>query len=371
MIDERELTELLHVAAENFAVPADGAERIRAIATAIQPPSARPRWRTHRLAIACAVVILVGGATVAARELSRGGGPSNVASHVAGVARPAPTAGGSGAENAAAAPAAPPIPYPAGGASAGSAGAAGEAAVAGPTSRPLPTQSNIQPLPDAAKVVKTGSVQLEVRSESVGPTMSRLASLASGLGGYVADTKTSEGGDDPTGSVTLRVPVGTFEQLLTQVRAIGAVRSSTTHGQDVTGQYSDIQARLTALTATRDQLLTILHRATAIGDVLAVQDRINDVQTQIDQLQGQQKVLDDQTSMASLSVDVGPKGASPGPPPKPSGIAKAWDDARHGFTSGVEDILAASGAILVVLLALAVLVVVGRFAWVAARRRVL
>jgi hypothetical protein len=224
---------------------------------------------------------------------------------------------------------------------------------------------------DSAKVVKTGSVSLEVDRKGVGPAMTRLAGMATGLGGYVADTKTAEGGDDPSGSVTLRVPVDTFEQLLGQVRGLGTVKSSTTHGQDVTAQYTDIQAKLTALTATRDQLLTILHRASAIGDVLAVQDRINDVQTQIDQLQGQQKVLDDQTSMASLSVDVAPKGTNPAAPSKPSGIGKAWDDARHGFTSAVEDILATSGTILVVLLVLAALAALARLGWQAARRRTL
>jgi len=201
--------------------------------------------------------------------------------------------------------------------------------------------------------------------------MTRLAGLATGLGGYVADTKTAEGEDDPSGSVTLRVPVDTFDQLLGQVRALGSVKSSTTHGQDVTAQYPDIQARLTALTATRDQLLTILHKATAIGDVLAVQDRINDVQTQIDQLQGQQKMLDDQTLMASLSVDVAPKGTAAGTPQKPSGISRAWDDARRCFTTGVEDILAASGTALVILLALVALAVIARYAWVTARRRTL
>ena len=373
MIDERELTELLHAAAEDYAVPAEGAEHILEAATATQAPTARPWWRVHRLAIACAVVVIVVGSTVAIRQLRHSGGASNVAIHN-GVA-----VGGSASENVGAQSGlAVPAPAPsvgvsgaAGGTGAASGGGVAAGSMAAPSARSVPTQSNIQPLPDTAKVVKTGSVQLEVSQEAVGATMSRLAGLASGMGGYVADTKTTEGSDDPTGSVTLRVPAASFEDLFARVRALGTVRASTTHGQDVTGQYSDIQARLTALNATRSQLLTILQRATAIGDVLAVQDRINDVQTQIDQLQGQQKVLDDKTSMASLSVDVSQHGATSGTPAKPSGIGKAWDDARHGFTTGVEDILAASGTALVVLLALAALVVIGRYAWLAARRRTL
>jgi len=159
--------------------------------------------------------------------------------------------------------------------------------------------------------------------------------------------------------------------VVARVRAMGTVRALTSHGQDVTGQYSDIKARLTALNATRSQLLTILQKATAIGDVLAVQDRVNQVQTEIEQLQGQQKVLDDQTSFAALSVEVSQQGAKHGPPGHPSGVSKAWDDARHGFTSGVEAILGASGTALVLLLVLAVIAVLARALWVAARRRIL
>ncbi|HEV3353728.1 MAG TPA: DUF4349 domain-containing protein, partial [Acidimicrobiales bacterium] len=275
MIDERELTELLHQAAEGFAVPDHGAERIVEVTAASQPHAARPWWRTHRLAVACAVVIVVVGSTVAIRELTHSNNQPNAQFGQVGrsVGSAATSDGGSGAQNGLAAPA--PAPPVVGGDAAGSAGAAGGSAGPAPSSRPVPTQSPVRPLLDTAKVVKTGSVQLEVRRQAVGSTVSQLGSLAGGLGGYVADTKSTDGGDDPTGSVTLRVPAASFEDLLMRVRGLGTVRSSTTHGQDVTAQYSDIQARLTALNATRSQLLTILQKATAIGDVLAVQDRIN------------------------------------------------------------------------------------------------
>ena len=233
----------------------------------------------------------------------------------------------------------------------------------------MPAPSNVRPFADTAKVVKTGSLQLEVQRGAVAPTMGRLTTLATGVNGYVADTKTSEGGDTPSGSMTLRVPSGRFEDVRPQVRSLGTVHAVTSHGQDVTGQYTDIQARLTALNATRSQLLTILQKATAIGDVLAVQDRINQVQTEIEQLQGQQRVLDDQASYGTLSVDVAQQGAKLGPPAQRSGLAKAWHDAVHGFTSGVEAIIGGSGTALLVLLVLAALGAMAWGAWVFLRRR--
>ena len=94
-------------------------------------------------------------------------------------------------------------------------------------------------------------------------------------------------------------------------------------------------------------------------------------QTEIEQLQGQQKVLNDQTSYAALSVDVAQQGATQGPPPVRTGLAKAWDDSRHGFTNGVEWLLARSGTALLVLLVLAALIAVGRVGWENLRRRLI
>jgi hypothetical protein len=370
MIDERELTVLFEQAADDYDVPADGPTRILAAAEAHAPKA--PWSQRRRLAVGFAVIVVVVGATVTIRQLTDQQERSKTAfstAHSGQTAPPRPVSAppSSGSGTAAAMPAGDQ------GASGGAAGSGGIApgvanGLAGPAP-PLVPQPSTPSTADSAKVVKTGSLQIEVRRDAVRSTMSSLVSAANGLGGYAADTRTSEGADNPTGTLTLRVPAASFDDLIARVRSIGDVRSSTTHGQDVTGQYTDIQARLAALNATRGQLLTILQRASAIGDVLAVQDRLNDVQSQIDQLQGQQKVLDDQTSYASLSVDISQRGAKPSVPDNPSGLARAWQDARHGFTSGVEDILAASGTTLVVLLVLAAIAVIGRYVWLLVRRR--
>jgi len=354
VIDERELTELFSEAAEIFDVPADGPDRIIDAAEDRAPkkerrPKRTPLWRQNRIAVAAAVSVVVIGfaAVIGVIQESQHNTPQF---HSVGRAQ-----SGSSADMGVST-----------GDSAGTAATAGDASAAGTTGGPVPVQP--QPLTDTAKVVKTGSAQIQVRKGAVGPTMDRLNTLAVGVRGYVAETKTNEG-DSPSGSATLRVPVNTFEDVVSQVRKLGTVQSVDTHGQDVTAQYTDLQARLSALIATRDQLNTVLRKATSIGDILSVQDRINQVQTQIEQLQGQQKVLDDQTSYASLAVSVSQEGTPIGAPHEPSGIAKAWNDARHGFTSGLETIIAGSGTALVLLLCGVALFFLGRWAWIVLRRR--
>ena len=87
----------------------------------------------------------------------------------------------------------------------------------------------------------------------------------------------------------------------------------------MTAQAADQQARLTALKASRDQFLTILAKAKTIGETLAVQQKVDDAQTQIDQLQGQINVLSSQASYGTLTVTVSQKvaaavAAKPRPP---------------------------------------------------------
>jgi len=233
----------------------------------------------------------------------------------------------------------------------------------------------------------------------------RLSAIAAGLGGYVQDSSTNEGSDSqpptppttvvpvtapsappspaqaspsreaPTATATLRVPVEEFNALVTQAQQIGKVTSLSTAGQDVTSQYVDLQAQIDALQATRSQLLQVLAKAQTVSDILAVQGQITPVESQIEQLQGQLKVLNDQTSYGTLAVTLSEmvpaiaKHAAPPPPPRPKGFSRAWEHARHSFSHGLESVVSASGGIGVFLLCAAVVLMIGSLGWRVVRRR--
>jgi chaperonin cofactor prefoldin len=187
----------------------------------------------------------------------------------------------------------------------------------------------------------------------------------------VATAKTQESGPTPSGSVTLRVPVDAFEEVVAQVRGMGAeVRSATTSGQDVTAQYADLEAQLRTLGAARERFLEILSDARTIGDVLAVQQRVDDVTGKLERLEGQRRVLAAQSEKATLEVTVteedDPVVAQE---QQRSGLGKAFADAWEGFTSGVEGLIRLSGRGVLLLLCLGVAALVLRLGWRASRRR--
>jgi hypothetical protein len=235
------------------------------------------------------------------------------------------------------------------------------AGAAGPTTNP--------PGVSGERVVKTGSMSLTVRQGHVQASVTRLVAIASQVGGYVAQTRTQDIDNSPTGEVTLRVPVAKFEAAITAVQHVGHQTALTTNAHDVTGRFVDLNARLAALQRTRQTYLTILGRATTIGQTLSIQQRIEDVQAQIEQLQGELKVLRNQSADGTLTVDVSEAGSTPPAAHHQSGgIGKAWHDSVSRFSRGFDAIVGVLGPLLLALILLGLAALVIRFALRRTRR---
>ncbi len=214
-----------------------------------------------------------------------------------------------------------------------------------------------------AKIQQTGSLTLTVGRGKLSRTITQLGAIAVSDGGFVANSQTQSGAAAASGSVTLQVPVGSFAGVVRRAEALGRVSDLSTKATDVTGQYVDLQSRITALQASRQQYLTILAKATTVGDVLAVQEQIDSTQSQIEQLQGQLQLLASQTSYSTVTVTVG-ESAPPPPSPLPeSGLVRAWHASIGGFVTGVEGVVRIAGPLLFALLLLGALLAGGRALW--------
>jgi hypothetical protein len=224
----------------------------------------------------------------------------------------------------------------------------------------------------SAKIEQMGSLGLQVGRDALSKTMTELTNLAATFGGFVANSQTQSGagtGGAPYGTITLQVPVQNFSAALKQAQTLGKTTSLSTKATDVTGQYVDLQSRISALQASRQQYLTIMSKATTVGDVLAVQAQLDTIQGQIEQLQGQLQVLTSETSYSTLNVTASEGSPPPRPVPLPeSGLVRAWHDGIGGFVGDLEGLIRAAGPVLFTLLCLAALTLGGRALWRRYRR---
>jgi Domain of unknown function (DUF4349) len=391
MVDEQALAGLLQQAAGSIALP-DGAEerilsRARSVetdgATEVNPsdvavvPRSRlaavvPRGsRTRALSVAAAVIVVAGGIALSAVALKgRSGGTSSSA-----VSATANHANGAVGGSAAGAPSVPAQKSTASRSAANPSNASTSSK--GSTSAPSSGSSLPQGASQSAKIEATGSVDLTIPDGKVESVLTTLTAMATADGGFVASSQAQIGAGGPgstsTGTIVLQVPEPTFGSMVSQVQKVGHPTSVTTSSTDVTSQYVDLQSRITALQASRQQYLSIMTQANSIGDILAVQSQLETLQSQIEQLQGQLNVLNSQTTYGTLTVNLTEAGHHVTPPPihLQSGIGKAWSAGVGGFVSGVEWLIRIGGTVLFVLLALAVLAWGGRWAWRIGRRQMI
>ena len=205
----------------------------------------------------------------------------------------------------------------------------------------------------------------------INANMARVMALATGDGGFVlsSSTQAASNGSPAQATVTLQVPEADFETLVGQVQQLGKVSSLTTQATDVTGQYVDLEAQISVLQASRQQYLTIMAKAKTIGDILAVQDQLDSIDSQLQQLQGQQQLMDNETTYSTLTVTLAQKALPPPVRSPQSGIDKAWHSAVSGFVSGVEGVIRLAGPLAFALLLIGAVFLGLRWAWAWHSRR--
>ena len=252
-------------------------------------------------------------------------------------------------------------------------GAAGDAAAGGtaaqkPASPPGP--GGVPAPPAGDRIVKTGSITLTVAEGRVTPTLTALGQLGQVTGGFVASSSTQEYGDTPSGSLTLRVPVTRYDEVVAKVRSLEGVEvvDASSTADDVTSQYRDLEARLRSLRASRERFLALLARTDTISETLTVQQQVDQVTMQVEQLETQRVSLERASDLSTLNLTVLERGDAGGEAPR-GGLWQAVIDAKDSFLRGLEALVRLSGPLLLASLVVGLGVLVGRPLWRRVRAR--
>lgn len=169
-------------------------------------------------------------------------------------------------------------------------------------------------------IIRTGQVSVTV--DSFTETSDRIASLARTRGGFVAGssrmTHSRENETWTTGRIVVRVPSDDFQSAFSEIQTMGAVEHAESDTTDVTDQLVDLNARLENLRAERARLRTLYENASETEDVLAVSERLSEVQEEIERLEAQKRQLETRVAYSTITVELSeeePERAPPEPEP--------------------------------------------------------
>jgi len=161
---------------------------------------------------------------------------------------------------------------------------------------------------DGRAVVRNAFIELVVDDGAA--AVDAVAAQALVFGGHVATTALSRAEDGTvSGMLVLRVPADRLDGLVEALDDLArSVPYRTVDEVDVTLQLSDLDARLANLRAFEDELRALLtevrERDGTVEGLVAVADRLREVRTEIDVLEGRRLQLADQVAMSTVSVTV-------------------------------------------------------------------
>lgn len=173
-------------------------------------------------------------------------------------------------------------------------------------------------------VIRNATLKLLVKNTE--EDMSAVTKLVAEMGGFVNSSNTTKFDKGVQATLVLKIPSQKFDETMDRLRKLAIeVQSETVTGQDVTAEFSDLDAQTKNLEAAETQLRGILAKTDKAEDVLKVFNELTKIRGQIEQLKGRMNFLSRSAAMATINVTLTPdKLAEPVVLPgwRPQGIAK-------------------------------------------------
>ncbi len=199
--------------------------------------------------------------------------------------------------------------------------------------------------PPAQYLIKTLNVSMNVKDTTKASDALQTWIMTTDTSASSAGTTYNQVGDNLYNvSLTFLVRATLYPQIAHYLRDYasqngGQLVSLNETVQDVTNDYIDTQSRLTNLRTEQTRLLDLLSHAQVLGDIISIQDKLTDIEGQIETIEAHLKQLNGQVSYYTIAITLQPLTLAP-PSPTPTGwsIGQTFHDAfaaSLGFAQGL------------------------------------
>ena len=167
---------------------------------------------------------------------------------------------------------------------------ANTAAARGGAEKEVPAES--APEERADKILYSADVTVETTDFDA--ALGQVAELVERFGGWIESSSIngsnyydlSRGHSSArSAGYTLRIPGERFQELMGSLTELGNVPYTHLYTENVTAQYYDTEARVTAYQAQETRLLEMMEVAESVEDIILLEDRLTELRWQIESLQ--------------------------------------------------------------------------------------
>lgn len=157
------------------------------------------------------------------------------------------------------------------------------------------------------KIIQT--VEINAETKDFNNAVKDIEEKIKSLGGYIEDCNVKNSSYSGKTSIrhayyTLRVPADKLETFLGEAGKLINITSSSRNAKDVSGDYYDIEARLSVLETERGVLQKMLSEADSVDNMITLERRLYDVIYEIESYKTQLKVYDGKVAYATVRLNL-------------------------------------------------------------------
>lgn len=154
---------------------------------------------------------------------------------------------------------------------------------------------------DKQRIIRDGRMGLKVNDLEAARL--RVDSLVTAYDAYYANERYHDTDRESSYHLSIRVPAGNFELLSAALEGGGGrVLYKEVDARDVTEQFIDMETRLASMRIYLERYRELLGRANTVQEILEVENRIRQLQEEIDSTEGRLRYLKDRVDYSTLEL---------------------------------------------------------------------
>jgi len=152
------------------------------------------------------------------------------------------------------------------------------------------------------KLVYKGGIEFE--SKNIENDYQKINQLLPKYEAYIENENQSKNDYRVNYHLTIRVPVDAYDTVYSKISSYAyKLDNRFSRIKDVTERYYDLKGRLKNQQELEKRYLQLLNKADDIKDILAIENNLNEVRTEIEYLQGQFNYLSKRVSYSTIEVN--------------------------------------------------------------------
>lgn len=227
---------------------------------------------------------------------------------------------------------------------------------------------------DVSKIIYTG--QISLNTDNYGETFDKIKNYTLELGGFIEESGSNFSSQDQnrpqnSGYLRLRIPADQFTAAMTMIQSFASPLNADVSSNNISQQYQDVESQLNNLKVQEQRLLDLVRQATTMTDILAIENELSRIRTEIDQLSSTQKNWDLEINYSTIYVSLYEKEISSTAVSSP--FSEIFTRIGQGFVTSINLLLRMLAFLIVLffsLLPFAALALLGLYLFIKIRKKV-